>query len=57
MKQETLRVDKLFPNPFLAGELVFLASKLPKEKSFKIELSDEAKLAKVREELREYGKR
>ncbi len=52
MKEERLKVDKLFPNPFLAGELIFVASKIPKEKVFKIELSDEAKLQQVREQLR-----
>lgn len=63
MKNEhSLKVDKLFPNPFLVGEIIFVASQVPQDKSFKIELTDEARLSQVRAEIKtliggENGKR
>ncbi len=46
MKQEHILKAELFPHPFNAEVIIFRASKLPPEKTFKIEL------AKVRAELK-----
>jgi hypothetical protein len=50
MKYEKSLSERIHPNPFLVGEIIFLASRDAKQ--IKIQKTDEQRLAEVRAELR-----